>query len=74
MIIYKAYLEYGPYDGESELGYFESLKGATDAVFESAKEYAYQLDEPTTSKRHTYYRVQCDYDYNYVIEMIELKP
>jgi len=80
VIIYKAYLDYGPYNGEEDLGYFLSVQGAYGAVTKSCKEHNFALDHPETVGNRTSYRA-LDYegvswvgDYKFVIETIEVQP
>ena len=80
MIIYRAYLDYGPYNGESDLGYFESIASAYNAISNSCKERRLSLDRPTSEPGKTIYKA-LDYDgtswccdYKYIIKSIEVKP
>lgn len=79
MIIYRAYLDYGPYDGESVLGYFESVASSYRAITKSCKEHGLYLDQPIKEGDKTIYRVlDTDKywfsDYLYIIQTIEVRP
>ena len=79
LAIYKAYLDYGPYEGEQDLGYFESVAGAYDAVVKSAKQYNFALNHPEVEDNQTVYPAM-DYEgtynlgYKFVIQRIEVRP
>lgn len=75
MIIYRAYLDYGPYEGESTLGYFESIAGAYNAIQNSSKDYGFELkDSYVNDWQDTVFKVISEPGYNYVIQTIEVKP
>lgn len=79
MIIYKAYLDYGPYDTERDLGYFESVAGAYNSITKHCKEYNFALNHPEREDNRTVYPAM-DYQglynlgYKFVIQTIEVKP
>lgn len=84
MIIYKAYLEYGPYNGGQDLGYYSNVLGAIAAIRKSANHpnYPSVLGKP----RHDFFgRISWptidpwavgfpEEDHCYVIQKIEVQP
>lgn len=78
MIIYRAYLDYGPYDGESVLGYFESISSSYQAIVESCKERGWYLGHLDRDDRRDRYPIlysdESPTSYYYVIERIEVQP
>jgi hypothetical protein len=74
MIIYKAYLDYGQYNGTSVVGYFYSVNGAHNAIQQDAKDHKFELDDPKDEPWGTTYRVLDCSDYEYVIQSVEVQP
>jgi hypothetical protein len=74
MIIYRAYLDYGPYNGTSEVGYFESIAGAHRAIKQDAEDCKFKLEEPVKQPWGTVYRVLYWDGYEYVLQTINVKP
>ena len=78
MIIYRAYLDSGPYDGDVVLGYFESISSSYGAIVKSCEEYGWYLGHlDRNSQRDCYpvlYSDESPSSYHYVIERVEVQP
>jgi hypothetical protein len=73
MIIYKAYLDYGPYNGGINLGYFQSKESAKNLVTKDIETHKFKIFEVIENEGCIYYRI-FESDYIYKITTIEVQP
>lgn len=72
MIIYKVYLNYGPYNGGVNLGYFQSLDSAKNLVTKTIETCKFKIFEVIENEGSIYYRIS-ESDYIYEITSIRVQ-